>query len=535
MRRDEVAGDLGLEPRRDERGGAGDEAVEHDDRTGGCGPERDPGEQRDLEAADGREHAERRRPDPVGCGRACARRPRPCARLRPRRARCPAPHIAAGSRPRSAHAERGRRGRVPDAHVAERDDVRARCRRARARAPPRARSPRPPAPASSPAPRRRWPFPARDGGRGSAGCAKRLDTPASTTYELRPGPRARTQIAAPPDAKLREHLPRHLLRVRAHALPRRRRDRAAATTIAARSGSGATVPRIPASGHAASSSSRPRLPRGFVLRSSSARAPRRASSSTGGTTSRSRRARAGARGRRRRSAASAEASTQTRLTEPRRSRYDARRARSRARSRARPRSRSRPSARPRAAATAAALAAASSTRSGSPSRSSAFAAQSVRQSTTTVSLGSIRVRAPPRARRAPPRSSSPPAAPRDGAAMRSAISVVARLARRDERHRRTRRGSPARRARRDFPLRAPPRRTVSATLSSRSARDGTTAIRPSTLDDLDRWRRSAVAIRRLRQHVAPARRRRPRARRRAAPCGRRTARRASGRASRRRA
>ncbi len=115
----------------------------------------------------------------------------------------------------------------------------------------------------------------------TAGCSNGSTTPASTTSSSAPSERASTQIAAPPDAKFAS-----IWRVTScgYALTPSAATpwSPAATTIAGRSGSGAIVPWTAAI-CAASCSSRPRLPRGFVLRSSSASAAARTSSSTGGT------------------------------------------------------------------------------------------------------------------------------------------------------------------------------------------------------------------------------------------------------------
>jgi hypothetical protein len=59
VRRDQPRADGRGEPRGDEGRGAGDESVEDDRDPGGGAPEDEPGERRDLEAADGGEHPDR--------------------------------------------------------------------------------------------------------------------------------------------------------------------------------------------------------------------------------------------------------------------------------------------------------------------------------------------------------------------------------------------------------------------------------------------------------------------------------------------
>ena len=139
----------------------------------------------------------------------------------------------------------------------------------------------PPTPArvSSPALPRRCPCPARAGGRGRPDAVRphdpRIgdgDLRSRLPGEARPWPSGR---------EVREHLPGHFLQVR--LTPSRATPWSpAATTVAARSRSGSTCresPRPAPRGHRGGRG----CPRGFVLRSSSALAADRASSSTGGT------------------------------------------------------------------------------------------------------------------------------------------------------------------------------------------------------------------------------------------------------------
>ena len=108
------------EPQRDERRGAGDEAVEHDDERRRGGPERDAHEDADLEAADGGQHAER-----IGrVGRVALEHARDDRSLAG-----DSVGVEAGARaaqlgrvaPQERCGERGRGGRVPDPHLPDAD------------------------------------------------------------------------------------------------------------------------------------------------------------------------------------------------------------------------------------------------------------------------------------------------------------------------------------------------------------------------------------------------------------------------------
>ena len=246
------------------------------------------------------------------------RRPRPCGRLPARRALCPRPQTATGRGRGTRTRARTRTScsRCPCLRAPRRSRP---CRRARARGPPLAHRlgrllPR------HRRPRRRSRVPGPSRRSRTAGCVERLDR--RPRRRLRAPLRARrasTQIAAPPDAKLAS-----ICRVTScgYALTPSAATpwSAAATTIAARSGSRATFPRI----RRERSPPDPRGGRGFRGASSCGRA--RPAPQTALLHRREARAAHGAMrpsGRLRPATtkcASAEASTQTRLTEPRRSR-----------------------------------------------------------------------------------------------------------------------------------------------------------------------------------------------------------------------
>ena len=139
----------------------------------------------------------------------------------------PAPADGDGIAAEERARERGRGRRVPDAHVSERHDVRARAEELVRESLPSAHRlgrllPRHGRPRGGVV--RTRPEPEVADGR----MRKRLDHPGVHDYELRSSPARKDADCGAAGREVAEHLPRDLLRVRAHALPRhaviRRRD-----------------------------------------------------------------------------------------------------------------------------------------------------------------------------------------------------------------------------------------------------------------------------------------------------------------------